>query len=132
MALTAAVTLSGAELMDPAGWSVHVDIRNDGDASQRVATGTLLGPVAFEIEDAAGTPVASGPPPMPPADLAASVLGLAPGGSLALDFGGHELLPDAPPPGSYRLRFAAETPEVDGAPSATITSPWVAFEVATR
>lgn len=132
MELTATVALSSAVLEHPALWEIHVEIRNDGDEPRRLVTATLLGAVSFEVVDAAGAPVPLGPPPMPPADLEASVAEIAPSGSLALDFGGHELLPAAPPPGSYRLRFAADVPAVDGAPEAEIVSPWVAFAVATR
>jgi hypothetical protein len=133
VALTATVALAGAVLVEhPALWEIHVEIHNDEDSSRRLVTGTLLGAVSFEIVDAAGAPVPLGPPPMPPSDLEASVAEIAPGGSLALDFTGNELLADAPPPGAYRLRFAVDVPAVDGAPEALIVSPWVAFEVATR
>ena len=49
---------------------------------------------------------------------------LDPGESLTLAFHGNDLLVDAPPPGRYRLRFAATPPPLD----APVTSPWVTFQ----
>jgi hypothetical protein len=130
MALSATVDLSAPQLGAPADWRLHVAVRNDDEAPARLTTATLLGPVAFEVQDAGGTPVALGPPPMPPDDLAAGLVTLEPGGTLTLEFHGDELLADPPPPGRYRLRFAARAPAVEDAPETDIVSPWVPFAVA--
>jgi hypothetical protein len=130
MALSATVDLSSPELGAPADWRLRVAVRNDDDIPARLTTATLLGPVAFEVVDADGAPVALGPPPMPPDDLAADLVTLEPNGTLTLEFHGDELLADPPPPGRYRLRFAGRTPEVGDAPATEIVSPWVPFAVA--
>lgn len=43
-----------------------------------------------------------------------------------------ELLPDPPPAGRYRLRFAGSAPPLVGAWSRRIESPWVEFVVGAR
>jgi hypothetical protein len=129
MALSAAVELSSAELGHPALWTVRVALRNDGPEPVRLSTATMLGPVSFEVLDPGGSPVRLGPPPTPPADLAAGLATIEPGGSLPLDYYGDELFPDAPPDGRYRLRFAAQAPAVGDAWEGRIESPWVEFDV---
>ena len=52
-----------------------------------------------------------------------------PDGTLPLDFRGDELLPDPPPAGRYRLRFAGTAPWLESAWSGRIESPWVEFVV---
>ena len=119
MALTAVVT--------PAGDRLEVEITNEGDEPVRFSTATMIGSAAFEVTDADGRPVALGPPPMPPADLETPMIELAPGESTTLRFRRADLLPDGPPPGRHRLRFAAGAPALEGAWSGRVESPWVAF-----
>jgi hypothetical protein len=129
VALTATIAPSSPHLNDPSAWSLRVDLRNDGVATARVATATMLGPVSFEVVDEAGSRVPLGPPPLPPQDLGAGVETIEPGASLTLHFHGDELFPDAPAPGRYRVRFAAQAPAVEDAWSGLIESPWVSFSV---
>ena len=125
MALTAGLTISDGGLGDPAHWHLDVLIRNEGPEPVTFSTATMLGSVAFELLDDRGRRVPLGPPPMPPADLATGLVELEPGASLPLRFQGNELLPDAPPPGRYRVRFAGTAPPLDGAWAGCIESPWV-------
>ena len=129
MALTATIAPSSPHLNDPSTWSLRVDVRNDGDATARVATATMVGPVSFEVVDEAGTRVPLGPPPLPPQDLGASIETIEPGASLTFHFHGDELFPDAPAPGRYRVRFAARAPAVEDSWSGLIESPWASFSV---
>jgi hypothetical protein len=115
--LTAALT--------PAGDRLDVEITNAGAEPVRFSTATMVGSAAFEAAGADGRPVALAPPPMPPSDLAAPMVGLAPGESTTLRFRRAELLPGGPPPGRSRLRFAAAAPPVEGAWSGRLESPWV-------
>ena len=117
MALRAAVTADGDRL--------DVAIVNEGGEPVRFSTATMLGSAAFEARDGDGRPVPLGPPPMPPADLAAGMVELAPGDSTTLSFRRAELLPDGPPPGRLRIRFAAGAPPLEGAWSGRVESPWV-------
>ena len=116
MALTAALR--------PAGDEVEVEIANGGPDPVRFSTATMLGSAAFDLTDAEGRPVPLGPPPMPPSDLAAGLVTLAPGESTRLRFRLGDLLPDGPG-GGRRLRFAAAAPALEGAWSGTLESPWV-------
>ena len=109
----------------PAGDRLEVEIVNAGDEPVRFSTATMLGSAAFELRDDAGVPVPLGPPPMPPGDLAAGIVDLAPGESTTLTYRAAELLPDGPPPGRHRLRFAAGAPPLEGAWSGRVESPWV-------
>jgi hypothetical protein len=109
----------------PAGDRVEVEIVNVGEEPVRFSTATMLGSAAFELRDEAGRPVPLGPPPMPPADLAAGLVELAPGESTTLTFRAAELLPDGPPRGRHLLRFAAGAPPLEGAWSGAVESPWV-------
>jgi hypothetical protein len=127
--LTAAVALSSEQLDHPSLWDIHVELRNDGPEPLRLSTATMHGAVSFEVVDAAGRRVPLGPPPVPPADLAAGLTTIGPGATLSLRFHGDELFADAPPPGRYELRFAARAPAVDGAWEGLIVSPWRAFSV---
>ena len=124
MALTAELEPSSSRLEQPALWQARVVLRNEGGEPVRIPTALLAAPLAFELVDAAGRPAALGPPPVPPADLEASTRTVAPGESLTLDYHGNELLPDVPPPGSYRLRFAAD------AAGERLESPWIDLDVA--
>lgn len=117
MALSAAVT--------PAGDRLDVEIANEGSEPVRFSTATMLGSAAFELADAAGRPVPLGPPPLPPSDLEAGMVRLAPGESTTLRFRRAELMPDGPPAGPHRLRFAAGAPPLAGAWSGRLESPWV-------
>ena len=117
MALTAALR--------PAGDRVEVEIANDGPEPVRFSTATMIGSAAFDLAGADGRPLPLGPPPMPPADLAAGLVTLAPGESTTLRYRLAELLPDGPPPGGHRLRFAAAAPPLEGAWSGRVESPWV-------
>ena len=117
MALSATLT--------PEGDRFAVELLNEGDEPVRFSTATMLGSAAFELRDDGGRPVPLGPPPMPPSDLAAGMVELAPGAATTLTFGRAELLPDGPPPGRHRLRFAADAPALEGAWSGRIESPWV-------
>jgi hypothetical protein len=128
VALTAAVELSAARLQHPALWEVRVRLHNAGGEPVRFSTATMLAPVSFQVAGLDGRAVPLGPPPVPPSDLAAGLTTLGAGESLELRFAGDELLPDAPPPGRYRLRFIARVPAVQGAWSGTIESPWVEFD----
>jgi hypothetical protein len=128
VALSAAVELSAARLPHPALWEVRVRLHNAGGEPVRFSTATMLAPVSFQVAGLDGRAVPLGPPPVPPSDLAAGLTTLGAGESLELRFAGDELLPDAPPPGRYRLRFAARAPTVQGAWSGTIESPWVEFD----
>jgi hypothetical protein len=119
------VALSAA--LTPEGDRFSVEIVNEGDEPVRFSTATMLGSAAFQLHDDAGRPVPLGPPPMPPGDLAAGMVELAPGASTSLTFGRSELLPDGPPPGRHHLRFAADAPAVEGAWSGHIESPWVSL-----
>src|SRR5262249_32277926 len=120
---------SSPHLNDPSAWSLRVDLRNDGVATARVATATMLGPVSFEVVDEAGSRVPLRPPPLPPPGPGAGVRTSGPGPALTLHFHGDELFPDAPAPGRYRVRFAAHAPAVEDAWSGLIASPWVSFSV---
>ena len=116
MALTAALR--------PAGDGVEVEIANGGADPVRFSTATMLGSAAFELADADGRPVPLGPPPMPPSDLAAGLVTLAPGESTTLQLPPRR--PAARRAGSgRRLRFAAAAPPLEGAWSGTLESPWV-------
>jgi hypothetical protein len=119
VALTAALSSEGDRF--------NVEIVNEGDEPVRFSTATMLGSAAFQLHDDAGNPVPLGPPPMPPADLAAGVVELEPGGSTTLTYRRAELLPDGPPPGRHHLRFAADAPALEGAWSGHVESPWVAL-----
>ena len=119
MALTAALEPSSPRLEQPALWQVRVLLRNEGDEPTRIATAGFAAPLSFELVDDAGRPVALGPPPVPPSDLDASAATVGAGETLTLDYHGDELLPDAPPPGRYRLRFVSERVE----------SPWIELDV---
>jgi hypothetical protein len=116
VALTAAIR--------PAGDEVEVEIANAGADPVRFSTATMLGSAAFDLADAEGRPVPLGPPPMPPADLAAGLVTLAPGESTTLRYRVGDLLPDGPA-NARRLRFAAAAPPLEGAWSGTLVSPWV-------
>jgi hypothetical protein len=128
VALSAAVELSTTRLQHPALWEVRVRLHNAGGEPVRFSTATMLAPVSFQVTGPDGRAVPLGPPPVPPSDLAAGLTTLGPGESLELSFAGDELLADAPPPGRYRLRFAARAPAVEGAWNGTIESPWVEFD----
>ena len=128
MALSATVELSAGRLQHPALWEVRVRLHNPSGEPVRFSTATMLAPVSFQVTGPDGRAVPLGPPPVPPSDLAAGLTTLGPGESLELSFAGDELLPDAPPPGHYRLRFAARAPAVEGAWNGTIESPWVEFD----
>jgi hypothetical protein len=128
VALSATVELSGERLQHPTLWEVLVRLHNAGGEPVRFSTATMLAPVAFELTDLDGRAVPLGPPPVPPSDLAAGIREISPGASIELRFAGDELLPDAPPRGRYRLRFAGRAPAVAGAWSGTIESPWVEFD----
>jgi hypothetical protein len=117
VALTAAVR--------PADDEIAVEIANPGSDPVRFSTATMLGSAAFDLTDAEGRPVPLGPPAMPPSDLAAGLLTLAPGEATTLRFRIADLLPDGPPAGRHRLRFAAAAPPLEGAWSGTLESPWV-------
>lgn len=117
MALSAALT--------PAGVNLDVEITNEGADPVRFSTATMVGSAAFELRDEAGRPAPLGPPPMPPSDLAAELVEVAPGESATLSFRRADLLPDGPPPGRHRLRFAADAPALEGAWSGRLESPWV-------
>jgi hypothetical protein len=109
----------------PAGDRLDVEIVNTGDEPVRFSTATMIGSAAFEVTGAGGRPVALGPPPMPPADLATPMVALGPGESTTLTFRRGDLFPDGRPPGRSRLRFAAAAPPVEGAWSGQVESPWV-------
>ena len=109
----------------PAGDGVEVEIANAGPEPVRFSTATMLGSAAFELTDGEGRPVPLGPPPMPPSDLAAGLVTLAPGESTTLRYRLGDLLPDGPPAGGHRLRFAAAAPPLEGAWSGTLESPWM-------
>lgn len=117
MALTATV--------GPAGERVDVEIANEGEEPVRFSTATMLGSAAFDLADADGRPVPLGPPPMPPSDLAAGLLTLAPGATTTLSYRRGDLLPDGLPAGRHRLRFAAVAPPLEGAWSGRVESPWI-------
>jgi hypothetical protein len=125
--LSAAVTASSEHVQRPSQWHLDVEIRNDGPEPVRFSAATMLGSVAFEVADDAGRPFPLGPPPMPPADLRSSLVTLDPGSSTSLRFRGDELMPTPPPPGRYRVRFAATTPQVNDAWAGRIESPWIQF-----
>jgi hypothetical protein len=117
VALTAALRAEGER--------IEVKIANDGPEPVRFSTATMLGSAAFDAQDAEGRPVPLGPPPTPPADLAAGMVTLAPAESATLRFRLADLLPNGPPPGRHRLRFAADAPPLQGAWSGRLESPWV-------
>lgn len=125
--MSARLELSSPRLENPAAWELEVQLRNDADEPLRFSTATMRGSVAFDVADANGEPVALGPPPTPPADLTAGLVELEPGGTLDLRYRGDELLTSPPPPGRYRVRFAASAPPLDAAWSGTVESPWVEF-----
>lgn len=106
-------------VVEQAGDAVRVLVRNDGDANVEIARGLLAPALAFEVTDAAGSPVALGPPPVPPEDLDADVATVGPGETLELEYGTAELFVGDPAGGRRRLRFA-----VDASP-VRIESPWV-------
>jgi len=130
VALTASVELSSRRLEHPATWTLHVELHNTSEEALRFSTATMRGPVSFEVVDATGRRVPLGPPPTPPANLAEGIATVQPGQSLSLEFYGDELFTDAPPPGTYSLRFSAQAPAVDEAWAGPVTSPWVEFDVA--
>ena len=130
MALTATLAVPGEPMRHPALWYLDVRIHNDGAEPIRLSTIAMRGSVAFEVRDAAGRPVALGPPPTPGADPGAHLVTIDAGSSLSLHFHGDELLPDPPPPGSYEVRFAATAPPLGDCWSGRIESPWVAFAAA--
>lgn len=132
MALTAAVELSDIRVSAPHSWRVRVTLSNPDASAIRLSTATLSAQVSFEVHDGAGARVPLGPPPIPPADPAGAVVTIEAGGSLTLDYAGHELFADAPAPGRYRLRFHGGVPEVAGAWSGELVSEWVEFEVVSR
>jgi hypothetical protein len=129
MAVSAEVGLSSDRLREPTAWHVRVELRNQGDEPLRLSTATMFGPVSFEVLGAADRRVPLGPPPTPPGDLTAGVRTIEPGGCIPLEFHGDELFPNAPEPGRYRLRFAAQAPGVDDTWEGRIISPWVEFTV---
>jgi hypothetical protein len=125
MGLTASVSTSE----DSGALSVDVSIANSGTEPLALSTATFAPSLALEVTDASGTRVPLGPPPVPPADIAATVATIDAGGSLPLSYSAAEIFPGGAEPGRYRLRFATEVAAVDGAWSGRITSGWVAFEL---
>jgi hypothetical protein len=109
------------------GLLVVISIANDGAEPLAVSTATFAPSLALEVTDAAGARVPLGPPPMPPADLAATVRAIEPGGALSLSYSAGEIFPGGLEAGRYRLRFATDVPAVDGAWSGRIASDWVDF-----
>jgi hypothetical protein len=77
------------------------------------------------LADGDGRPLPLGPPPLPPADLAAGMVTLAPGESTTLRYRRGDLMPDGRPPAGHRLRFAAAARPLEGAWSGRVESPWV-------
>jgi hypothetical protein len=126
--VSAEVKLSSARVEAPADWELEVQLRNESQQPVRFSTATMRGSHAFEVADENGAPVPLGPPPVPPQDLAAGLVELEPGGTLTLRFRGNELLASPPPPGRYRVRFAASAPPMDAAWSGAVESPWADFE----
>lgn len=99
-----------------------VSLRNEGAERVRISRALLAPSLAFEVRRENGSPVALGPPPVPPADPEAEATILDPGESLELDYATSELFAGEPPPGRYRVRFAVDAT----APDATrIESHWV-------
>jgi hypothetical protein len=130
MEVSAELKLSTPRVEEPADWELEVQLRNESQQPVRLSTATMRGSVAFEVADESGARVPLGPPPIPPHDLAAGLVELEPGGTLALRFRGNELLGSPPPPGRYRVRFAASAPPLDDAWSGTVESAWAEFEAA--
>ena len=131
MALSVALRPAATVLRTLEDWRVEAVLVNDGTEDVRVATALLAAPLVFELVRADGTPVVLGPPPVPPGDVAGSLRAVTPGATLTLGYAGHELLPDAPAPGRYRLRFATALPDVGGdAWSGALISDWIGLEVA--
>ena len=106
-------------VVEQSGDAVRVLVRNDGVDAVQIARALLAPTLAFEVTDGAGSPVALGPPPVPPEDLDADVATVGPGETLELEYGASELFAGDPAGARRRLRFA-----VDAAP-ARIESPWV-------
>jgi hypothetical protein len=99
-----------------------VALRNEGAEPVRISHALLAPSLALEVRGEDGSPVALGPPPVPPADPEAEATTLDPGESLELDYATSELFAGEPARGRYRVRFAVDA----SAPDATrIESSWV-------
>jgi hypothetical protein len=101
---------------------VTVSLRNGTDAPVRIPRALLAPSLAFEVRREDGSPLALGPPPVPPPDVGAETTVVDPGESLELDYATSELFGGAPPAGRYRVRFAVGDSPPDGT---RLESPWV-------
>ena len=126
MGLSAGVSVIG----DGGPPGVNVVIANDDSAPVKLCTATLAPALALQVTGAGGEPVPLGPPPMPPADLSAYTVTIEGGGTLDFTWPGTEVFPSGLAPGTYRLRFDANVPAVDGGWSGELTSDWVEFSAA--
>jgi hypothetical protein len=115
--------------MDAAGPSVVVVITNPEPTPLVLCTADLAPSLALEATDATGAPVPLGPPPTPPADPGSQTVTIVAGESLSVPYAAGEIFPGGAAPGRYRMRFAAELPEIEGCWSGRITSGWVTIEV---
>ena len=125
MGLSAAVSVIG----DGDAPAVHVAIANDDPGPVKLCTATLAPSLALEVTGAGGERVPLGPPPTPPADLSAYTVTIEGGGTLDFTWPGTEVFPSGLPPGSYRLRFAAQVPPVEGGWTGDLASDWTEFTV---
>jgi hypothetical protein len=127
--MAAAPTASASVSTGRGGLLVVISIANGGSEPLNLSTATFAPSLALEVTDAGGRRLPLGPPPMPPADLSATVTTIDPGGALSLSYSAGEMFPGGPEPGRYRLRFATEVPAVDGAWAGRIESEWLEFSL---
>jgi hypothetical protein len=131
--IQATLTLARPKIKTPAELSVRVVLTNS--TSRPIRLNTLFfdyTSIMLKVRRDDGTPVHSGPPPIPPLDdgSVARVV-IAPGDVLAFTYSGSNYFAQAVPPGRYQVRFRHEAVDAThGDWTGTVETEWVPFEVA--
>lgn len=127
--LTATLDVVPTDGAPPEDLTATAVVHNRGGEARSIDVYPLSLPaLALEVTDAAATPVALPPPPVPGGET--DVVTLAPNERHAIEYRGF--VPSGTPPGSYRVRLQYTFRPDDPLPNAwtgTLTSEWVTFEV---